>query len=101
MSGEANKRGKHVPHRTCVGCRTVQPKRSLVRLVRTPEGVQIDPGGKLAGRGAYLHDQRSCWERGLSGALAQALKTALTETDRQRLHAYMANLPAEEEPANT
>ena len=101
MSGETSKRGKHVPRRTCVGCRTVQPKRSLVRLVRTPEGVQIDPGGKLAGRGAYLHDQRSCWERGLAGALVQALKTTLTEADRQRLHAYMANLPAEEEPAKT
>ncbi len=86
-------RRKHVPQRTCVGCRAVLPKRSLVRLVRRPEGVQVDPTGKLAGRGAYLHDLRSCWERGLKGGLAHALKTELSETDRERLQAYMATLP--------
>ncbi|MCX6021879.1 MAG: YlxR family protein, partial [Chloroflexi bacterium] len=36
-------RPKHVPERSCVACRTAQPKRSLVRLVRTPAGsVEID-----------------------------------------------------------
>jgi uncharacterized protein len=55
--------------------------------------VEIDPTGKLAGRGAYLHDQRSCWERGLRGSLAHALKTTLTPEDRERLSSYMENLP--------
>ena len=27
----------------------VLPKRALIRLVRQPEGVQVDPTGKLAG----------------------------------------------------
>ena len=58
----------------------------------------IDPTGKMAGRGAYLHNQRSCWERGLKGALAHALKTELTEEDRKILIAFMASLP-EDEPA--
>ena len=49
----------------------------------------VDPTGKLAGRGAYLHDRRSCWERGLKGALAHALKVELTAEDRQRLEAFM------------
>jgi len=84
-----------VPQRTCVGCRAVLPKRTLIRLVRRPEGIQVDATGKLAGRGAYLHDRRSCWERGLKGALAQALKTELTLQDRESLTAYMARLPAE------
>jgi uncharacterized protein len=52
----------------------------------------IDPTGKMAGRGAYLHDQRSCWERGLKGSLAQALKTSLTDEDRERLQLFMAAL---------
>lgn len=69
------------------------PKRSLIRIVRGPEAVEVDPTGKLAGRGAYLHDRRSCWERGLKGALARALKTELTEEDRQRLQAFMETLP--------
>jgi uncharacterized protein len=68
-------------------------KRQLIRLVRTPQGVQVDPTGKLAGRGAYLHEQRSCWERGLKGALAHALKTELTPDDRERLNEFMGSLP--------
>jgi predicted RNA-binding protein YlxR (DUF448 family) len=78
-----------------VGCREVLPKRSLIRIVRTPEAVKVDPTGKMAGRGSYLHNQRSCWERGLKGALAHALKTELTDKDRENLLAYMASLPEE------
>ena len=85
-------RHKHVPQRTCVGCREVLPKRALVRIVRTPQGVQVDSTGKMNGRGAYLHDRRSCWERGLKGALANALKTELTLQDRERLSEFMATL---------
>jgi uncharacterized protein len=80
---------RRVPQRTCVGCRTVQPKRQLVRLVRAPDGVNIDPTGKAPGRGAYLHNRRSCWEQALrGGALAHALKMELTEADRARLRAH-------------
>jgi predicted RNA-binding protein YlxR (DUF448 family) len=79
-----------VAQRTCVGCRTVLAKRQLVRLVRTPEGgVVIDPTGKAAGRGAYLHDRRACWRKALSSrALEQALKVTITETDRAALAAH-------------
>lgn len=84
---------KHVPQRTCVGCREVLAKRTLIRIVRSSVGVQVDPTGKAAGRGAYLHDQRTCWERGLKGALSSALKIELTEQDRAELAAFAANLP--------
>ncbi len=84
---------RHIPQRTCVGCREVLPKRSLVRIVRSPQGVMIDPSGKLAGRGAYLHEQRSCWDLGLKGALAAALKTELTPEERERLMNYANSLP--------
>ncbi len=95
MTAKPVKRVKHVPQRTCVGCRTVLAKRSLIRIVRTSEGAQVDLTGKVAGRGAYLHDRRSCWERGLRGALAHALKTELTRTDRERLEAFTLSLPEE------
>ena len=85
-------RVKHVPQRTCVGCREVLPKRKMIRLVRTAEGVQVDPTSKAAGRGAYLHDRRECWERGLKGALAHALKTTLTANDRARLEEFLNTL---------
>lgn len=88
-------RKKHVPQRTCVGCREVLAKRSLIRIVRTSDGVKIDSTGKLAGRGAYLHDRRSCWKRGLEGALAHALKTKLTSEEKENLLAFMETLPEE------
>ena len=88
-------RKKHVPQRTCVGCRKVLPKRSLIRIVRNPEGVQVDPTGKMAGRGAYLHNIRSCWEIGLKGTLAKSLKTELNEEERSRLKAFADTLDEE------
>ncbi len=83
---------KHIPQRTCVGCRTVMAKRKLVRIVRTADGVFIDPTGKRAGRGAYLHDRAACWQAGLQGGLARALKVELTAADRDRLAAFAATL---------
>jgi predicted RNA-binding protein YlxR (DUF448 family) len=73
----------------------VQPKRSLIRVVRTSEGVQVDLSGKLPGRGAYLHELRSCWEAGMKSSLSQALKTEITPEDMDRLAAFMASLPEE------
>lgn len=88
-------RKKHVPQRTCVGCREILPKRKLIRLVKTETGIQLDPSGKMSGRGAYLHERRSCWERGIKGALAHALKMELSMEDRQLLLDYLAGLPDE------
>jgi len=84
-----------VPQRTCVGCHAVQPKRSLIRVVRTPDGVRIDLSGKLPGRGAYLHELRLCWETGLKTSLARALETELTPQDVEHLKSFMASLPEE------
>ena len=95
MSKQPVQRVKHVPQRTCVGCREVLPKRKMIRVVRTTEGVRVDPTGKLAGRGAYLHDRRECWERGMKGALAHALKTSLNTEERLRLEEFMNTLPLE------
>ncbi len=75
----------------------VLPKRALVRLVRLPEGVRVDPTGKLAGRGAYLHNIRNCWEKGLKGPLAHALKVDLTPDDLDRLSQFMQTLPENNE----
>jgi predicted RNA-binding protein YlxR (DUF448 family) len=88
---------KHVPQRTCIACRRVGGKRSLLRLVRTEAGVEIDPTGKKAGRGAYLHPYQVCWRAVLRGGrIEQALRTQLSPEDRQALVAYMATLPESE-----
>lgn len=93
MSKTDNKPKKHIPQRTCVGCREVNEKRTLVRIVKSPEGVCVDPTGRMPGRGAYLHDAKECWEKGLKrGALARALKTELTPAETEALTAYMESL---------
>lgn len=92
MSKKAPRKRRHIPQRTCVGCREKLAKQTLTRIVRTPEGVQIDRTGKLAGRGAYLHNRRSCWEKGLKGALANALRTNLSVAEREMLTEFMETL---------
>lgn len=89
-------RPKHVPQRTCIACRQPRAKRDLVRVVRTPEaGVQLDPSGKLAGRGAYLCRARGCWELALQGGrLNAALKTTVGPEELAALRAFAATLPA-------
>jgi predicted RNA-binding protein YlxR (DUF448 family) len=81
----SSKRRKHVPERTCVVCGTTAAKRNLTRLVRTSEaGIQLDPAGKLAGRGAYLCDNPACWTEAAQGnALARALRAPLPEEMRR------------------
>jgi predicted RNA-binding protein YlxR (DUF448 family) len=93
---------KHIPQRTCVGCREVQSKRQMLRVVRQTDGhIQIDATGKAPGRGAYLHAQSACWNQALSGGrLAHALKLdRIEEADRVLLQAYAATLPKEDELA--
>ncbi len=94
MTKKQQVRRKHTPQRTCIACRAVAGKRGLVRIVRTADGVQVDPSGKLAGRGAYLHPQQECWQRALeSRRIEQALRTRLSQAERDLLHAHMATLP--------
>jgi predicted RNA-binding protein YlxR (DUF448 family) len=91
-------RPKHVPQRTCIACRQTAGKRSLLRIVRTDQGIEVDSTGKKPGRGAYLHPYRACWRVVLRGdRLGQALRTQLSDSDRQVLQAFMATLPESEE----
>ncbi len=52
------------PIRTCLGCGEPREKKSLVRIVRTPEGeILVDPTGKKSGRGAYICPNPTCLEK--------------------------------------
>ncbi len=90
-------RPRHVPQRTCVACRETETKRGLVRVVRTAEGgVQVDLTGKKAGRGAYIHQSRTCWDEALKkDRLLRALRlTSLQPPDREALRAFADALEA-------
>jgi len=81
---------KHILQRTCVACRRVRPKPELIRLVCISGGsVEVDTSGKKAGRGAYLCSAPGCWQIGLKGnRLEHALRTSLTQDNRQQLIRY-------------
>ena len=91
-------RVKHVPVRTCISCRESGSKRGLTRIVRSPEGtVQIDPTGRLNGRGAYLCEKPQCWERATSSPiLNRALNTQLTPETLQTLMEFAADLSSDD-----
>ncbi len=67
-------------------------KRTLIRLVRIGDEVQVDPSGKLPGRGAYLHDRKSCWELGLKGRIEKALRTTIHEQNKAVLQSFMETM---------
>jgi predicted RNA-binding protein YlxR (DUF448 family) len=89
MRKKKGKRPKHVPQRTCVGCKEVGDKRSFMRLVKGAQGIEIDETGKLPGRGVYLHKNRTCWEQALPNEIARGLRTELTKQDLELIKIYM------------
>ncbi len=82
---------KKTPMRMCVACREMKPKKELVRIVRTPEGlVEVDLTGKKNGRGAYLCRSEECLEKAikihaLDRALDVRLDSAAVENIREIL----------------
>jgi len=81
---------KHIPQRTCVACRTTSAKREFVRVVRTPEGaVVVDATAKAAGRGAYICARPECWSEAIKkDRMAHALRTTISQADREALECY-------------
>ena len=52
---------KKTPLRKCTGCGEMQPKKELVRVVKSPEGeVSLDLTGRKPGRGAYVCPRVDC-----------------------------------------
>ena len=50
-----------IPERSCIGCRKKSGKNAFLRIVRMPDGeFRIDRKGTLAGRGAYLCENKDC-----------------------------------------
>lgn len=102
MAKSSPSRRRRRPQRTCVACHQVQGKSTLMRIVRTADGVVLDERGKVSGRGAYLHHSLSCWQRGLAldtprrtagrTPLERALRTRLSADERNRLMAVAADL---------
>ena len=87
---------RKTPMRMCVGCREMKDKRTLLRIVRGPDGIiSADRTGKAPGRGAYLCPERVCLqkarkicslERALEGSVSDEVFACLErELDRREL----------------
>jgi uncharacterized protein len=72
---------KKIPMRRCVATMTQYPKKELVRIVRTPEGiVKVDLTGRANGRGAYLARTLEAIDLAKKkNALARALECEIPE----------------------
>ena len=71
-------KGRAVPVRTCIGCRRSDERARLLRYVAVDGRLRPDPGKTLPGRGAWLHDEESCWESARRRkAFPRALRTAV------------------------
>lgn len=52
---------KKIPLRMCTGCGEMFDKRTLVRVVKSPDGeISLDLTGKKSGRGAYVCKNPQC-----------------------------------------
>lgn len=72
---------KKIPMRRCTGCGESKEKKSLIRIVRTPDGeIILDRTGKANGRGAYLCDDPACLRKAQKKrSLQRSLDTAVPD----------------------
>lgn len=89
---------KKVPMRTCIGCGECREKKSMIRIVRTPEGqILVDPEGRKNGRGAYLCRNQDCLEKAFrKKALARAFRCEVRGEEYEALRGQLEEQEAPE-----
>lgn len=76
---------KKLALRTCIACQTIRQKKDMIRLVVNKNNqVNIDPTGKLPGRGGYICNQeclkKATKENTFSRAFRKKVKPPKTNT---------------------
>ena len=51
---------KKIPMRMCIACKTMKPKREMLRIVKSGEEIFLDKTGRANGRGAYICNDGEC-----------------------------------------
>lgn len=91
--GQHQPKVKKVPQRMCVGCGELKPKKELLRVVRTPDGViefDASPARKMPGRGAYLCPGKDCLTKAVKAKrLERALEHPISDEVWAKLEAGM------------
>jgi predicted RNA-binding protein YlxR (DUF448 family) len=83
---------KKIPTRRCLGCGEHFPKKSLIRVLRTPEGeCVLDMTGKMSGRGAYVCKSLSCFKKARKARRFEAsLECSVSEEVYARMEEELA-----------
>ena len=90
---------KKIPMRRCIASGEMMPKKELVRIVRNAEGVaQIDPTGKVNGRGAYITLEPTLVEKSWKNRLFEKqLEIEIPDSFYEELLAYVEHQKARKE----
>ncbi|OEH85857.1 hypothetical protein BHU72_03505 [Desulfuribacillus stibiiarsenatis] len=72
---------RKIPMRKCVGCQEMKSKKSMLRIVHTPENeTDVDPTGKKSGRGSYICYDEECLEKARKHkGLEKSLKSKISD----------------------
>lgn len=77
---------KKIPMRMCIACREMKPKDSLIRIVNSQDGIELDPSGKKNGRGAYICNNIDCIQKCIkTHALNRAYGTEVEQKTYDKL----------------
>jgi predicted RNA-binding protein YlxR (DUF448 family) len=89
---------KKVPLRMCTGCGEMFDKRTLVRVVKSPEGdISLDLTGKKPGRGAYICPKMECFNAARkSKGLERSFKSPIDKSVYELLEQQLKELPEAE-----
>ncbi|MCC3292721.1 MULTISPECIES: YlxR family protein [unclassified Arthrobacter] len=93
-----NRVSRHVPLRTCIGCRKKDDQAVLLRLVRVSmEGgnaVRVDEDHRMPGRGAWLHPDTACLRLAVKrSGFPRAFRGSVEISDVERWFKALEDVP--------
>ena len=83
--------------RTCIGCGEVHDKKTMIRIVRDPQGViRADESGRANGRGAYICLNEECLDKAVKKqGFNRAFKMQVSKDTVSEVSEYIRNRLAE------
>lgn len=88
---------KKIPMRLCIGCGEMKDKRTMMRVVKTPEDTFVlDVTGKKNGRGAYVCKEKDCLNKAIkSKGLERSFKMSIPKEVYAKLEEEFVSIETE------
>ena len=83
--------------RTCIGCGNIRDKKTMIRIVKDPQGaIRADETGRANGRGAYICLNEECLDKAVKKqGLNRAFKMQVSKDTVSEVSEYIRNRLAE------